>query len=63
MKLREMIESLRMAQRVEIRDSNGYEICECDTDSAGVNPYLDMTVLEWFAARHLSAEFIVYVKE
>ena len=63
MKLREMIELLRMNQRMEIRDSDGHEICECDTNSAGVIPYLDKTILEWFAATHLHVEFVVYIEE
>lgn len=42
MKLREMIDALRVHQRrVQIRNSDGYEICSCETDSEGIMPYMD----------------------
>lgn len=49
MKLLEMIKRLRMKHRVELRTSEGYEICVCDSDSVGIEPYLNWTVVQWFA--------------
>ena len=66
MKLKEMVETLRMAQRVEIRDSDGYEICTCSTDSDGINPYFGMTISEWFAGsppfKENDVDFVVFLK-
>lgn len=66
MKLREMIDVLRVHQRrVQIRNSDGYEICSCKTDSEGVMPYMDDDITEWFPGCPPGAygiDFVVYVE-
>ena len=65
MKLREMIGTLRIHQRVQIRNRDGYEICSCRTDSEGVMPYMDDDITEWFIGCPPFAseiDFVVYVE-
>lgn len=65
MKLFEMIKRLRMKHRVELRTSEGYEICVCDSDSVGIAPYLNWTVVQWFAydgLRLQKANIAVYIE-
>ena len=57
MKVREMIDTLRMPQRLEIRDSENNEICVTNTNSNGVFPYLERSVKEWFTYRLTGAIF------
>ena len=51
MKVQDMIDTLRMPKRFEIRDSENNEICVTSSDSDGVLPYLDRTVKQWFPYR------------
>lgn len=65
MKLREMIGTLRVHQRVLIRSSDGYDICSCKTESKGVIPYMDDNVVEWFIGCppfESGIDFVVYVE-
>lgn len=50
MKLREMIETLKVTinERVEIRDADNCEICNVPVATSGLNPYLDCDVVSWF---------------
>lgn len=50
MTLRDMVNSLRVSgrYRVEIRGSENCEILTCNTNSQGIEPYLDRKVLDWF---------------
>lgn len=64
--LKEMIDLLRMPQRMQIRNEEGWEICTCYTNSEGVLPYLGWKVIEWFAnyrVPELQADFVVFVAE
>ena len=65
MKLREMVETLRMVQRVEIRNEDGYEICTCNTDSEGIKPYMNVPISEWFAGSPplKNVDFVVCLKK
>lgn len=68
MKVKEMISTLHHTVRVEFRDEDGYEICEADTDSAGMEPYLEREVSQWFPyyGRTLlqnKANFVIFLKE
>ena len=47
--LRDMIDTLRIKPtRVQLRDSNNYELLNCESLSKAITPYLDCEVLEWF---------------
>lgn len=48
MTLKDMVEKLRNTEVVEIRDHDNYLICICNTDSKGIQPYLEYEILEWF---------------
>lgn len=48
MTLKDMIDKLRIPCRIKIRDSESYPICDCESDSRGVIPYLDLEIVEWF---------------
>lgn len=48
MKLKDMINTLRMPCTVRIRDLDNDPVCICDSDSKGIVPYLDLAVVEWF---------------
>ncbi len=64
--LKEMIDTLRMPQRMQIRDEEGWEICTCNTNSEGALPYMNCVVTQWFSNYHVpenKADFVVYVKE
>ena len=65
MKLREMIGTLRVNQRVQIRNRDGYEICICRTDSEGIMPYMNDDITEWFIGCppfESGVDFVVYVE-
>lgn len=62
--LKEMIVALRMPQRMQIRDEEGWEICTCQTNSEGVLPYMNCVVTQWFGNyKDGNTDFVVYVKE
>lgn len=62
--LKEMIAKLRMPQRMQIRNEEGWEICTCNTNSGGVLPYMNWVVTEWFGNyQDGKTDFVVYVKE
>lgn len=62
--LKEMIDTLRMPQRMQIRDEEGWEICTCNTNSEGVLPYMNCVVAQWFGNyKDGKTDFVVYVKE
>lgn len=48
MKLKDMINKLRIPCQIKIRDSENNSICDCESNSKGVIPYLDLEVVEWF---------------
>lgn len=64
MKLREMISKLRIPQRLEIRDLEGWELMTLNSDSAAIGPYMECEITEWFAgaAPHKICDFTVYIK-
>ena len=44
----EMINKLRTNTTFEIRDEDNNKICIVESNSKGVNPYLDCEVVQWF---------------
>lgn len=48
MKLKDMLNELRIPCTVRIRDLDNEPICICGSDSKGIVPYLDLEVAEWF---------------
>lgn len=48
MTLKDMIDKLRIPCWIKIRDSESYPICDCESDSHGVIPYLDLEIVEGF---------------
>lgn len=48
MKLKDMIDKLRIPCQIKIRDSENNPICDCESNSKGVIPYLHLEVAEWF---------------
>ena len=48
MTLKDMVDKLRIPCWIKIRDSESYHICDCESDSRGVIPYLDLEIVEWF---------------
>lgn len=46
MTLKDMIDKLRIPCWIKIRDSESYPICDCESDSHGVIPYLDLEIVE-----------------
>lgn len=48
MKLSDVLNNLRIDCTIEIRDKDNMEICTCDTNSKGVDPYINCEVVEWF---------------
>lgn len=48
MKVKEMVNTLRITSEIEFRNSENYTICKAKSDSEGVNPYLEREVIEWF---------------
>lgn len=48
MRLKDMLNTLRRSCTVRIRDLDNNAICICDSNSKGVDPYLDLDVVEWF---------------
>ena len=47
---KEMVELLRINCGVEIRDESNCNVCFCESNSRGIEPYLDKEVVEWFVA-------------
>lgn len=50
MRLGDMLHILRLEISIEIRDKYNVKICICDTNSKGVDPYVNYEVTEWFPA-------------
>ena len=48
MKLKDMLNKLRIPCTVIIRDLDNDPICTCGSDSKGIVPYSDLEVAEWF---------------
>lgn len=48
MKVKEMLELLRMPKKIEFRDEQNYSICYTSSDSSGVIPYLEREIFQWF---------------
>ena len=48
MKVKEMIELLRVDEKIEFRNEDNREICITNSNSEGMAPYLERDVLEWF---------------
>ena len=48
MTLKDMIDKLRLASLIEIRDRDNFRICITASNAKGVIPYLDYDVIEWF---------------
>lgn len=48
MTLGEMISKLRFSTELEIRNKHNEKVCELNTASYGIEPYLDIEVVEWF---------------
>ena len=48
MKLGDILHILRFECTIGIRDKDNVGICTCDTNSKGVNPYVNCEVIEWF---------------
>jgi hypothetical protein len=48
MRLKDMLNVLRIPCTVRIRDLDNEPICICGSDSKGIIPYLDLEVAEWF---------------
>ena len=44
----EFINKARMEQKIEFRDEDGWTICQVESTSVGINPYVDYEILEWF---------------
>lgn len=67
MKLGDMIKTLRTTQyeRIEIRDCDGNEVLTCPASSAGIMPFINCEVTEWFphGAPNKDATFTVYVSD
>lgn len=65
MTIRDMITHLRMKERVEVRDEQGYELFTCDTDSTVMFDYWDREVVEWFpqSAPNKQCDFTVTIKD
>lgn len=48
MKLKDMLNALRIPCTLKIRDLDNDPICSCDSTSKGAYPYLDLEVVQWF---------------
>lgn len=48
MKVKDMLDIVRMDVYIEFRDENNYVICRTLSKSSGVLPYLNRTVTQWF---------------
>lgn len=50
MKFGDMLHTLRTRCKIEIRDKENTGVCICQSDSKGVDPYINYDVVEWFPA-------------
>ena len=51
MTVKEMTKTLKVNRNIEFRDSDGMQICIANSDSKGIEPYLDKEVTLWFPVR------------
>ena len=48
MRLGDILRILRFEINIEIRDKDNNSICICNTNSKGVDPYVNYEVVNWF---------------
>ena len=61
MKLGDMLHILRIACWIGIVDKDNRKICECYSDSKGVDPYINCEVVEWFPTDNSTAADVVFL--
>lgn len=49
--VKEMTKTLKIDRNIEFRDSSGMRICIANSDSKGIEPYLDKEVTLWFSVK------------
>ena len=65
----EFINKARMEQKIEFRDEDGRTICQAESTSAGINPYVDYEILEWFTPTRppihslIGIDIVLYIKK
>ena len=61
MLLKHLIETLRMHHDIELRDSEGYRLFNCSSNSQALEPYFNRKVVDWFAMGNL--ELVISIGE
>lgn len=62
MKLRELIETMKVEHNLSLCKYNGDDICGCKSRSEGVLPYLDRTVKCWYVDISFSTLVVIYLQ-
>lgn len=66
MRLGDMLHTLRIECTIAIRDKDNIEICTCNTNSKGIDPYVNCEVVEWYPAvfsTAIGADFVVLLED
>lgn len=47
---------------VLLRNEEGFNICQTDINSEGIEPYLKREIIQWFTTKGLSIDICLYLK-